>query len=196
MSLTVVTPNTNLMIELSEMKAHLFLFDGEDDVELVNKINEVKNLAENFTHRFFLTTTAEYAIDTFPVNSREIWLPAPPLQSVTSVEYYDTAGALQEMELTDFFVDTRSQPGRLVLKPGKSFPSTQECRPNAVIITFVAGYGNTSASLPQDLKSALKLIIASRWENRQEDFVIQGIGIKSLNQGGWHTLWSYKWDKL
>lgn len=196
MSLTVITPNTNLMIELSEMKAHLFLVEGDDDSELINKINEVRNLAESFTHRLLLTTTAEYSLDAFPVNSREIWLPAPPLQSVTSVEYYDTAGALQEMTLSDFFVDTRSQPGRLVLKPNKSFPATEEGRPNAVIITFVAGYGNTSTSLPADLKSALKLIIASRWENRQEDFVIQGIGIKSLNNGGWHTLWSYKWDKF
>ena len=86
MSLTVITPNTNPVIELSEMKAHLFLIDGEDDVELLNKINEVKTLAENFTHRYLLNTTAEYALDTFPVNSRELWLPAPPLQSVTSVE--------------------------------------------------------------------------------------------------------------
>lgn len=196
MSIKVITPNANLPIDLSEMKAHLYLVGTADDAELTNKILEIKELAENFTHRFFLTTVAEYALDGFPSESRELWIPRPPLVSVQKVEYYDVDGVLQEMPLSDFFVDTRSTIGKLVLKSGKSFPATEEGRPNSVVITFTAGYGNTHASLPKDLKTALKLLVASNWENRQEDFVIQGVGIKALPKGGWYTLWAYKWDKF
>jgi uncharacterized phiE125 gp8 family phage protein len=195
MSIKVITPAVNPIIALSELKAHLYIVGDADDTELTNKMNEVKNLAESFTNRFFLNTVAEYALDSFPIELREIWIPKPPLVSVSKVEYYDTSGVLQEMDLSDFYVDTRSTLGRLVLKSGKSFPITETDRPNAVIITFTAGYGANTSDLPLDLKSALKLLIANNWENRQEDFVIQGVGIKSLPKGGWYTLWSYKWDK-
>lgn len=196
MSLRVITPSNNLPIELSEMKAHLYIVGGDDDTELTNKILEVQSVCENFTHRSFLNATYEYAIDSFPTDSRIIYLPRPPVVSVSKVEYYDTDGVLQEMDITDFFIDTRNEPSKLVLKPSRSFPLTEDGRPNAVIITFVAGYGATHASLPRDLKTAIKLLVASNWENRQEDFVIQGVGIKSLPNGAWFTLWSYKWDKL
>ena len=195
MSLKVITPSVNLPVELSEMKAHLYVIGSDDDTELTNKIQEVYFVAENFTHRSFLNATYEYAIDEFP-SSDCIYLPRPPVVSVSKVEYYDTDGDLQEINMNDFFVDTRSEPAKLVLKPGKSFPATEQGRPNAVIITFVAGYGSSHTSLPKDLKTAIKLLVATAWENRQEDFVIQGVGIKSLPNGAWFTLWSYKWDKL
>jgi uncharacterized phiE125 gp8 family phage protein len=196
MSLKVITPSSNLPVELSEMKAHLYIVGGDDDTELTNKIQEVQSVCENFTHRSFLNATYEYAIDSFPSDSPVIYLPKPPLVSVSKVEYYDTDGVLQEIDLDDFFLYTRGEPGKLVLKPNKSFPSLEEGRPGAVIITFVAGYGATHASLPKDLKTAIKLLVATNWENRQEDFVIQGVGVKSLPSGAWFILWSYKWDKL
>jgi uncharacterized phiE125 gp8 family phage protein len=195
MNLKVITPSANLPVELSEMKAHLYIVGSGDDAELTNKIQEVHSVAENFTHRSFLNATYEYALDEFP-SGIEIYLPKPPLVSVSKVEYYDINGALQEMDLSDFFIDTRNEPAKLVLKPGKSFPATESGRPNAVIITFIAGYGSSHTSLPKDLKTAIKLLVATAWENRQEDFVIQGVGIKSLPNGAWFTLWSYKWDKL
>lgn len=195
MSLKLITANENLAIDLTEIKNHLYIVGTADDTELTNKIKEVASLCESFTNRSFLNATYEFALSGFPTENY-IYIPKPPLVSVSKVEYYDVSGELQEMNLADFFVDTRGDIGRLVLRAGKSYPATESGHPYPVIITFVAGYGNTHASIPQDLKNAIKLLVGSAWENRQNDFVIQGVGVKALPNGAWFTLWAYKWNKF
>jgi hypothetical protein len=54
---------------------------------------------------------------------------AAPLQSVTTVKYYDASGVLQTLASTVYQVDTVSQPGRIVLAPTQIWPTVQANAP-------------------------------------------------------------------
>lgn len=91
-------------------------------------------------------------LDWFPC---EIELRRPPVQSVTSVEYVDTAGSTQTLASSRYQLDASSAPGRLRPAYGDSWP-TIRLIPNAVTITFVAGY-LTAAAVPAIAKRLILL---------------------------------------
>lgn len=108
-----------------------------------------------------------------------IELPRPPLISVSSVAYLDTAGVSQSLAGSAYTVDTNSTPGRLV--PVDSWPATSDA-PNAVTITFVAGYG-AAAAVPAEIKDRLLAAVAYRDQHREdpdEEF------LDKLFRGAWY----------
>jgi uncharacterized phiE125 gp8 family phage protein len=123
--------------------------------------------------RALITQTWELQLDGFPVN--EIRLALPPLQSVSSVKYDDTAGVEQTVATANYAVDAVTPPGWVIPITGFSWPATMET-PNAVRIRFVAGYGN-AAAVPEPIKAAMKLLIGHLYENREEVAVAQTVSI-------------------
>jgi uncharacterized phiE125 gp8 family phage protein len=105
-------------------------------------------------NRALITQTWELQLEMFPPN--EIALPLPPLQSVVSVKYDDVNGAEQTVPVSDYKVDTTSRGGRIVLVTGKSWPATLD-QIHAVRIQFTAGYGDSAADVPEDIKAAVLL---------------------------------------
>jgi len=63
-------------------------------------------------------------------------------------------------------VDSVSQPGRLVLKSGQSWPSATLRPANAIVIRFVAGWASLG-ELPLRIKQAMLLLIGHWYENRE-----------------------------
>ena len=106
----------------------------------------------------------KYAPDT-------ILVPRPPLVSVTWVKYYDTANVQQTWGTSNYTVSTlagpKCGPGWIRPVPGVSFPSTY-VRPDAVEIKAVCGYGAASTSVPGGLRSAMLLLLADMFENRED----------------------------
>lgn len=88
-----------------------------------------------------------------------------PFQSLTSVEYYDTDGTLQTATLSDF--ETRKDGDFVTCRPktGFSWPATQD-RDDAIKITYVAGFGATSADVPQPLRHAVLMLVTHFEQNR------------------------------
>jgi uncharacterized phiE125 gp8 family phage protein len=95
-----------------------------------------------------------------------IQMPLPPLQSITSIKYLDTTGVEQTLSASAYRVDAVSTPGRVTPAYGYSWPSTYPVT-NAVVIRFVAGYGDTAASIPIKIIQWIKAMIGSMWENRE-----------------------------
>ena len=93
-------------------------------------------------------------------------VPVPPLQSVTSIKYLDTAGAEQTLASYTYRVDAVREPGRIALDYGKYWPSTYPVM-NAVTVRFVAGY----ATVPEPIRWALLMLINELYEQRQESIV-------------------------
>lgn len=110
-----------------------------------------------------ITQTWELALDEFP-SSNEIQLPHAPLQSVTSVTYYD--GDEDSDTFEDFFSDTYSKPGKIVLKSGYPWPSTTLRTVNGVVIQYVLGFG-LAADVPENYKTAIKMLVGEFYENRE-----------------------------
>ena len=95
-----------------------------------------------------------------------IRVPLPPLQSVTSITYIDTAGDSQTLAASKYTVDTSSEPARIVPSFSNDWPSTR-AQIDAVTVRIVAGYGVSGSDVPAPITSALLLIAAHYYEQRQ-----------------------------
>jgi uncharacterized phiE125 gp8 family phage protein len=147
---------------------HLNLPSFVDAAKVSEAIRGARMLAEKYMGRGLLTQTWKYAQDVF---TDEIRLPmAAPLQSVTSVKYYNTSGTLTTLASSAYLVDTLSEPGRIYLAPSQVWPSLQSDRPLAVEITYVVGW--TDAGLiPGNIIDGLYLAIGDTFEHREGTLV-------------------------
>jgi uncharacterized phiE125 gp8 family phage protein len=91
------------------------------------------------------------------------------VNSITSVSYVDTNGTTQTLSSADYSLDTFSKPAQINLAFGKTWPAVRN-QPNAVTVTFEAGYtGDTSPVtnvMPKALTQAMLLTITDLYENR------------------------------
>ncbi len=89
--------------------------------------------------------------------------PRSPLLSVTSIAYTDATNSPQVLDPSAYQVDTISQPGRILPAYGTVWPVTLEV-PNAVRITFVAGY----SVLPPQVAAVIMMMVAVYWARRED----------------------------
>lgn len=151
-------------------KAHCRITWDEEDQFIDRLISSARDMCERLDsgHRQYTTATWDYNLCEFPGSI--ICLPRPPLQSVTSVKYYDTNNTQQTLSAASYHaVAPYQQPGRVELADGYSWPVTYE-RPDAVTIRFVAGYG-AAASVPPVIVQAMLLLIGHWNENREASLV-------------------------
>jgi uncharacterized phiE125 gp8 family phage protein len=89
-----------------------------------------------------------------------------PLIEVTAVQYYDIDGALQTDTLSNYEITGTDFTTRIGPKSGFNWPVTQD-RADAIRIEYTAGYGATSASVPETLRHAMMLLIGHWYDNRE-----------------------------
>lgn len=165
MALVLVTPPAAEPVSLPEAKAHLRVDIADDDALISTLITAAREYCEAFQNRAYITQTWQLWLDAWP-EGREIKLPKPPLQRVNGIRYYGEDGIEYILPSEDYFVDTQSEPGRVVLAPGKSWPGIALRPTNGVVVEFVAGYGNATA-VPQRVKQAILLLVGHWYEHRE-----------------------------
>ena len=166
MSLILVTAPAMEPVTLIEAKLHLRV-DHDTENTLINGYIELARLeVEKITRRALITQTWDLWMDAFP-DDDELKLPKPPLQSITSIKYYDVNNVEATMSSSDYFVDMKSTPGRVGLASGKSWPGTALRDLSGVVIRFVAGYGSLNTDVPRNQRLAMMLLIGHYYENRE-----------------------------
>lgn len=141
--------------------------DGTSEDSLITSlIAAARDWCESFQNRAYVTQSWYLILESFPSDDY-VEIPKPPLQSVASIKYYGTDNTEYTMTATDYFVDSDSERGRIVLAYNKSWPTTTLRPANGVIIEFTAGYGAASA-VPEKIKAATKLILGHLYEHREE----------------------------
>lgn len=114
--------------------------------------------------RLLRTTTLELPLTTWWYG--ELTLPRPPLQSVSSVKYYDTNDVLQTLSATSYEVRTPwKQPGTIRILPSVSLPSLSDEYGYTVRVRFVAGY--TTATVPAVVKQAIRFLVSQWYDDRR-----------------------------
>lgn len=167
-------------VSYDEAKLHCRI---DDDVEKTWVENAIKSCTEKASTllggKQIVTATRILYLSAFPCARRDIAIPYPPLTSVSSITYVDTAGATQTWSSAQYQVDTVSEPARVILHPDYSWPSTQAGILNAVTITYVCGYGAASA-VPFCIKDAILQGVAYKYEHRGDDEVRNNETIEAL----------------
>lgn len=189
MPLTLVTAPATEPVTLAEAKAHLRVDVADDDTLIAALIVAAREHAERFTHRALITQTWDWSVDGFPAI---IVLPKPRLVSVTSITYMDSVGNSQTLAVSNYTVDGKSEPGRIVPAFGNQWPVTQGVI-NAVTVRFVAGYGDASA-VPQGIKQAMLLMVGHWYDHREavahaQTVVEVPMAVDMLLMG--HRVWSF-----
>lgn len=156
-SLVVNTAPTAEPVTPEELKEHLRVVGGEHNayIEALGKAARIAVEADTF--RAMVDRTYDLTIDEFW--SGHLYLPYPPLDSVSSITYIDEDDATQTVTSSVYTVaDTAAEDrfGRVYLAEDQSWPTDVESIPRAVTITFVAGFGAASV-VPEDFKTMVKI---------------------------------------
>lgn len=159
------TASTVEPVTKAQMLEHLPADGSDYDTLLDAYIAAARVAAEAHTKRQFTTATWMLYMSALPA---EIRLPFPPLQSVTHVKYYDSAGVQQTLTVdTDYQVDTGSTPGRIKPAYNTSWPQVREGIYKAVEVKYIAGYGDASTDMPETIIQAVKLHVADMFRFRE-----------------------------
>ncbi len=154
---TLTTPPVLEPFSVVEAKAQIRSVQDQEDGLVSSYIKAARSACESYMGRGLLTQSWTLSLSQFVTT---IPLPmAVPLQSVTSVKYYDTDGNQQTLSNTIYTVDTKSRPGRIALAAGQAWPTLQSLRRvNRVEILYVVG-ATSSALIPDDIKQGMRVFI-------------------------------------
>jgi uncharacterized phiE125 gp8 family phage protein len=161
----------------------------DSDVEytyVLSLIAAAREYVEDELRRTLMPSTWELTLDGWPGVPLE--LPRAPLRSIVSIKYTDEDGVEATYSSANYYIDTASEPGRLMLKPALNWPAVNLQAIAGVKVRFVAGYADlldtdstqaeiTAArnAIPMRHKQAIRLIAAHLYENREE--VTMGAGL-------------------
>jgi uncharacterized phiE125 gp8 family phage protein len=153
-------------VTLAEAKAHLRVDTTDEDALITAFIVAATEMAEQHTGRALMTQTWDMTLDKFP---DALELTRTPVQTITSVTYYDTAGALQTLAAPGYVLDAADGDDYAHITPayGSEWPATRD-QVNAVSVRYVAGYAN-AAAVPESIKAWIKLQVSALFENREAE---------------------------
>lgn len=168
------------------------IMQADDESTILGYMKAARRVAEVFMRRAIITQTWKQVFDYFPpmgllgslgmgysmagdssgvlsysrvrTHFNLYW---PRLQSVISVQYLNTNDVLTTLATSVYEVDNISEPGRVVPAFGQYWPP-QLLEANAVTINFIAGFGDHT-TVPEDIKTAIMMLTAQFYENREVD---------------------------
>lgn len=121
-----------------------------------------------------------------------IELPVTPVQSITSITYYDADNVQQTLAASDFYLYGDEDKAWIEAKPNINWPTAYD-RLDAITVTFVAGFGADSTAVPSSIRRAMRLLIAHWYEHRtavEVGTIVSTVpfavdALVSINRKGW-----------
>jgi uncharacterized phiE125 gp8 family phage protein len=162
MALQLVEPSAELPVSLELAKSHLRVDFNDDDELIVHYINQATEYLDGpkgILGVAIMPQTWDLMLDEFP--DEAIQIPLSPLISVESIKYDDIDGIEQTIDPADYYVDTSSYDGWIVLAES-SWPSTLDAI-NSVRVRFVAGH----LVVPTRIKQAILLRVGAAYQSRE-----------------------------
>lgn len=183
--LKIVTGPAATPVSRTEARNHLRLDDDVDDSLVRAYIQAATDWAENYTGRFFVSRTCQMMLDGARELESPLWegmrtgpsnvayldhieLAAVPVISVESIKYYSDDDTQYTWAASNYFVDTFSEPAKVVLRDGGTYPTDLRAA-NGLEINFTAGYGSNPSAVPEAIKVAILQYIAFLYEHRGDN---------------------------
>jgi hypothetical protein len=119
----------------------------------------------------------------WPCGYQGIWLPFPPVTSVTSVTYVDVNGASQTLDPSTYaLVGGGEDVSRIVPTYGTTWPKA-EYNPEAIKVQYVAGY----ASIPPALIIAMQLLVRNLYTVTSRDATLRSETVFGMSSQSFET---------
>lgn len=185
MNYRLVTGPATEPLTYAEAKAYLRLNDDSEQSLVTSLISAARGIVEGQTWRPLISQVWAAQLDFSEVNSSVIRINKAPVISIDTVTYYDSNNALQTLSASNWESDIYGSPARFRLK---TIPICYE-RMNTLQVNFTAGYAN-AAAVPNDIKSALYMIIGHLYENRQD--VVTGTQVNEIPMASKYLLEPYR----
>lgn len=147
-------------VTLEEAKARLGVRSDHRDAELTGNIIAARQHVENVTG-FILTRRQVQREFRMAGGCAPLAVHAWPLVSLDSVQAYDAAGELQDVDGARLIGSVR--PGRIFPAVGATWPVGGN--PGLLVATFTAGW--LPEDVPETLKLAMHLLIGLWFENHE-----------------------------
>ena len=183
-------------LTVAEAKLHLRVDISDDDVYIGTLITAAREWVENYLDRTLITTQLILRAAEFP--TEELELARPPMATagtatavVITYTLADTTTATLSTAL--YRVDRTTTPGNVAPAINGTWPSDVIEDANAVAVTYWAGYGPTSASVPATIRHAMLMLIGHWYESRST--VLVGVTSKPLEFAVESLLASNNWGQ-
>lgn len=165
MALKLITAASTYPVTLAEAKLHLRVDTTDEDALITALITSATETVEQKLGRALMAQTWELTLDAFP---DAFELTRVPVQSITSVKYYDASGVQQTLASNLYTLDNADDHGYAYVVPayGTTWPETRD-QVNAVSVRYVANY----TTVPEPIKSWILIAIATMYENRLAETV-------------------------
>lgn len=179
----LVTAPQREPVELHDLKAHLRLTEDEgmEDSYLVGiLIPSARDWVEKATWRRLITQTWDFCVNQFVTPGGYVYtwdiakgqapfpvfLPYPPVKTISSVTYIDPAGTTQTLATSVYELGERNGIGILRLKYGQYWPAVRN-QEDSCTIRMVCGYGSNPTDVPPALRHAVLMLAAHGYWNRE-----------------------------
>jgi len=166
-------------LTIDECKTQCLYDYTDQDSYFQTLVKVARYYAENYLQRRLINSVWDLVLDGFPICESSLQVGYPPLVSVTSITYVDTAGATQTWSSSKYIVDSSSAPARIALAYNESWPTTRKIA-NAVTIRHTSGYGTAATSIPASILHGMKLFVGHLHANRGDQSVEIPETVKAL----------------
>lgn len=179
----LVTPAVAMPITVDEAKMQLRidLTNLTEDGLITRYIAAATTYFELVTYRDLINKTYKCYLDVFPCRSgigylegyrflpqyveNHIQIRKSKLQSITDIKYYSD-NIINTWNPTNYYITDEPDYASIYLVDNQTWPTNIDQRKQAVIITFVAGYGPDASYVPAIIKQALLQYVSYLYDNR------------------------------
>ncbi len=170
-------------VTLAELKIFARIDHDYEDTLLTGFIVAARKMVERYLSKKLIEQTLRLTIDDW--NSDIIELPYPPLISVIGVYYIYEDDTTEEYDSDNYYVDTNTSPGRLVIKAGGEVPINSDRYYGGYRIDYKAGYGTAATDISQNILEAIKVWATDLYEGRA-DVATTPQRVKLLLRSDWN----------
>lgn len=154
-SLKILTRSSTLPLTLAQAKDHLRVDHNADDASISGFLESAVDMIERRIGRSLRGLTATLYLSEFPAGDEPIYVPRPPLVSVTGITYTNTSGDSVTLTAGLYEVITAAVPGEIIPISGLTWPAALDRR-GSVLVTFAAG---DAEKVPASLLDAIRLYL-------------------------------------
>ena len=153
-----VQPTTEpVTIHEAKRACNLAVSDTLHDVKLASHIQSAREQFEHDTSIYLIKRTVTLTVDVLD----EFQFPHKPINSITSVTYYDVGNTSQTLSSSLYQLDAAN--GQFRLAYDQTWPDVAPRR-DAVTFTYVLGNDDDSTSVEGWIKRAILLLVANEFE--------------------------------